>query len=440
MASPRPGNVWDEIHAVANALPLATAANLRQLIITINARTRTHINRTGKKQELVDRITHYFDELKAKNDAMAWKAIKSGVDALNLPTSRRPKSNSSPADSLPPAHSHRAGSSYGSSSSAGTSQFSSFQRPQNNFRFRQSPFFTVNEALTKMHECPESYSSSDRREVTLTFNLDPAQLARVNTPSSGTQVRLFCTSSKFFSPQRPTNPDLPIEFPSTCEVFVNDTQLKNTTLKGMKRVPGTAPPPDLGVGGLRAVKNVVKMIYINHTPQGQQPEFKKFYLVAQLVQTHTVASLVETLKLTRFVSGDNIRRQMLAMNVDDDILAGTLKLSLKCPLSFARMSLPTRSSKCTHSQCFDAASWYSMMEQTTTWMCPICETKLDWRDLVIDGLVAEILRLTPPNVDHVLLDADGTWRTQDGRYSSARPFDAATEQPIPEFDDSDDDY
>jgi E3 SUMO-protein ligase PIAS1 len=71
-----------------------------------------------------------------------------------------------------------------------------------------------------------------------------------------------------------------------------------------------------------------------------------------------------------------------------------------------RINTPCRSAKCSHSQCFDATSWYAMMQQTTTWydpparlsnvssiyclntllrLCPVCENVLDWRELIIDG-------------------------------------------------------
>ena len=30
-------------------------------------------------------------------------------------------------------------------------------------------------------------------------------------------------------------------------------------------------------------------------------------------------------------------------------------------------------------------SWYAVMEQTTTWLCPVCEKVLNPDDLIIDG-------------------------------------------------------
>lgn len=88
---------------------------------------------------------------------------------------------------------------------------------------------------------------------------------------------------------------------------------------------------------------------------------------------------------------------------DDDIVAGPQKTSLKCPvrvpatlavaelsaldikLSYGRISTPCRSSHCVHVQCFDALSWYSVNEQTTTWSCPVCERSINHEDLIVDG-------------------------------------------------------
>lgn len=62
-----------------------------------------------------------------------------------------------------------------------------------------------------------------------------------------------------------------------------------------------------------------------------------------------------------------------------------LSISLHEQLSYMRIATPCRSIHCVHSQCFDAFSWYSVMEQTTTWLCPVCEKVLNTEDLIVDG-------------------------------------------------------
>jgi hypothetical protein len=154
---------------------------------------------------------------------------------------------------------------------------------------------------------------------------------------------------------------MPIEFPSTCEVYINEVQIK-TSLKGMKRKPGTAPPPDLNIRDANLEeKNEVRMLYINAGPaNATEREFKvclllrlsrflvveeqlrglqKFYLLVQFVEMHPISGLVESLRQTAFTPAEDVRRKMReAMTADDDIIAGTLKLPLKCPVS--RLPLP----------------------------------------------------------------------------------------------------
>jgi len=87
-------------------------------------------------------------------------------------------------------------------------------------------------------------------------------------------------------------------------------------------------------------------------------------------------------------------------------------------LTFVRITTPCRSSKCVHPQCFDATSWFTMMEQTTTWLCPVCERTLDHKDLIIDGYFDEILNDTAESVEDVMVEADGQWHTTDNKYGS----------------------
>jgi E3 SUMO-protein ligase PIAS1 len=89
--------------------------------------------------------------------------------------------------------------------------------------------------------------------------------------SSKHQLRLFCTSSLYHYHHHTgfrTEAPCPIEFPATCEVRVNNVQL-SANLKGLKKKPGTAPPPDLGkaIRLSSQMPNRVDMIYVN----SQQP-------------------------------------------------------------------------------------------------------------------------------------------------------------------------
>ncbi|KAF9453869.1 hypothetical protein P691DRAFT_812483 [Macrolepiota fuliginosa MF-IS2] len=290
-------------------------------------------------------------------------------------------------------------------------------------RFKESPFFQIEQILSPVVECPESASSTDRRQQQVSFTLSSEQITKLRAPGTKFQLRLFCTSSFFYSGhssfRSASSSSVPclVEFPPTCEVRVNNVQL-NANLKGLKKKPGTAPPPDITkLARLVNTPNKVELVYVN----SQQPvQNKKYYMAVMLVESTAVDDLVDKLRTSSYLKSEEIKRKMAeSVNLDDDIVAGPSKMSLKCPLSFMRVNTPCRSSKCVHSQCFDATSWYSMMEQTTTWFCPVCEKQLDYRELIIDGYFDEILKTVPESVEDVIVEADGEWHTADNKYGTA---------------------
>jgi E3 SUMO-protein ligase PIAS1 len=87
---------------------------------------------------------------------------------------------------------------------------------------------------------------------------------------------------------------------------------------------------------------------------------------------------------------------------DDEIVAGPQKMTLRDPVSsslepllfllnlglqltMVRVATPARSIQCVHPACFDATTWFMVMEGTTTWKCPICDAVLNPNELFVDG-------------------------------------------------------
>jgi E3 SUMO-protein ligase PIAS1 len=116
-----------------------------------------------------------------------------------------------------------------------------------------------------------------------------------------------------------------VEFPPTCEVRVNNVQL-TANLKGLKKKPGTAPPPDLGqsIRMNNGMQNRVDMVYVN-SQQPIQPKartfsflttliivqihicYQKYYMIVCLVEATTVEQLVDKLKKGKYKSEEDIR-------------------------------------------------------------------------------------------------------------------------------------
>ncbi|CAK5280202.1 unnamed protein product, partial [Mycena citricolor] len=434
---------WSDFPTTRNSIYTNTVDRLKQILNGLNEECSTHFSKSGRKQDIIERIQSTMDTWKANNMADKYSKARAVINQVRqsgtytsfsttpmmspiLPQTTYP--NAAVPKPLVAATSFGANLSaigrydpYGPPRKPAATPSGAASKPA--LRFKESPFFQVDQAVSSVVECLESSSAVDRRQQSFTFNLTNDQIVKLNSESPKYQLRLFCTSSTFYNPTpssfRPLTGPCLIEFPPTCEVRVNNVQI-TANLKGMKKKPGTAPPPDIGkFARITTASNKIEIVYVNS--QQQQPsQPKKFYLVVQLVKTRTVESLIVDLKKTSYKSSEEIRREMQAgVSEDDDIVAGPQKMSLKCPLSYARVSTPCRSSKCPHPQCFDAAMWYSVMEQTSTWLCPVCERTLEPAELIVDGYFDEILKSSPDSVEDVIVEADGQWHSSDNKYGSA---------------------
>ncbi|KZT02638.1 uncharacterized protein LAESUDRAFT_729877 [Laetiporus sulphureus 93-53] len=460
--------VWSDFETLRHSVKQNTVDRLKHILTGFNDECGTNLTKSGKKQELIDRITREMDNWSEQGNTERWTKAKAILDQVRMtgvysptgmsggfgfgvsPSSHNayPNSVSSSSHAYPssvpgstssiPPYNPYAPARRPAVSSAPSSSTPSDPAPP--IKFKPSPFYRVERAVSSLIECPESTSSMDRRQQTLHFQIDKDILSKLSSPHPKYQLRLYCTSSSFHTPAnafRPTSVPALIEFPPTCEVRVNGEAM-SANLKGMKKKPGTAPPPDIGkkLRVTLGATNRVEMVYVN----SQQPvQAKKYYIIVMLVETTTVEQLVDRLKKGKYKRGEEIRAQMAkAASIDDDIVAGHQKMSLKCPLSYMRIQTPCRSSHCVHPQCFDAFSWYSLMEQTTTWLCPVCEKVLNVEDLIVDGYFDNILKNTPDDVEDVIVEADGQWHTEDHKYGStewvtarARSQPAATQPPRP---------
>ncbi|KIP11381.1 hypothetical protein PHLGIDRAFT_114515 [Phlebiopsis gigantea 11061_1 CR5-6] len=430
-------DIWADFDTIRHNVKHNTVDRLKQIILSFNEQCNTSFTRAGKKQELIDRITRELDLWRRTNSSDRWLKAKTILSTVRASTMYNTYTNgtysvsqaaSFAAPSITPTH-------YQPRPPSAIPAYDPYAPPRRpaappaaapststspGLQFKHSPFYRVERTVSSVTECPESTSQIDRRSQSVSFYLSTDVLAKLESTSPRYQLRLYCTSSTYHAPagsfRAPSGP-CPIEFPPTCEVRVNGQAL-TANLKGMKKKPGTAPPPDIGkhVRMSSTASNRIEMVYVNS--QNPAPA-KKYYLIVMLVEVTTVEQLIERLRKGKYKSNNEIVDKMAQASLeDDDIVAGSQKLSLKCPLSYMRIATPCRSAHCVHSQCFDAFSWYSVMEQTTTWLCPVCEKVLNTEDLIVDGYFDEILKETDEDVEDVIVEADGQWHTVDNMYGS----------------------
>ncbi|KAF9576621.1 SUMO ligase siz1 [Mortierella alpina] len=193
------------------------------------------------------------------------------------------------------------------------------------------------------------------------------------------QVMVFCGWA-----DGPSSSQTLMEFPHVCEIKVNGKVLE-ANLRGMKNKPGTVSPANITkLCKLEpADYNKVEFIYANST--------KRYYASMHLVKKISVESIVAEIERGKFLSKEKMLRLIEDRNKDDDIMATSSTLSLKCP-------------------CFDAYTFFNLNEQTPTWTCPVCSRIMhSWEEIVVDGYFKDILKLTPKSLENITVQADGTW-------------------------------
>jgi hypothetical protein len=93
------------------------------------------------------------------------------------------------------------------------------------------------------------------------------------------------------------------------------------------------------------------------------------------------------------------------------------KLSLICPLSKKRISMPGRGISCTHVECFDIESYVMTCVTKSNWNCPICNKPVPPDSLRTDIWLLKILETLSKSSMDVEIACDASWR-QSSQYEN----------------------
>lgn len=147
--------------------------------------------------------------------------------------------------------------------------------------------------------------------------------------------------------------------------------------------------------------------------------------VLQLVHRPSVRSVLQGLLRKRLLTADHciakIKRNFSNtvssgpnMNSDRDrdaVEQTALKVALKCPITFKRITLPARGHDCKHIQCFDLESYLQLNCERGSWRCPVCNKPAQLEGLEVDQYMWGILNtLNSSEVDEVTIDSAANWK------------------------------
>lgn len=214
------------------------------------------------------------------------------------------------------------------------------------------------------------------------------------------RIMIYCAAER-----RPGEPHGPVHIalPHQLELKVNGEEVKGYS-KGLKNKPGTTKPIDITVFArtkLAGYRNSILVMYALTK--------EKYFLNVMLVKSHSVGELTEQVRKGRIITKQRVLDEMRTKANDPDIITTSTVLSLKDPVSFARINTPCRSIVCTHNQCFDAYSFLDLQTQAPTWTCPICSKNVTFDNLAVDQYMQDILQKTNSSAEQVTVEPDGRW-------------------------------
>ncbi|KAJ5753835.1 uncharacterized protein N7511_007988 [Penicillium nucicola] len=360
---------------------------------------------SGVKIALQLRIIQRLESL-AASDRLSFDALARRILDAALPKSRlqAPNSNQFPAPPIAQSPAQARSTALGVSMSphpyaagpgSSLSKPPAPHRPPNRLEFKESPFFTIVEALTPVVECKIREQTRDSVELKVMLSQRTAQ--RLQTDLNA-RVMVYCAADSGLTQYTKSD----IAFPHQVELKANLDEVK-ANLRGLKNRPGTTQPAD--------VTNYIrkKPDYPNNIVMTYALTQKKFFALANLVKQHPIEDLVSELRTRKLISKEQVIREMKNRAHDSDIVATSSVMSLKCPLSTLRIQVPCRSIICTHNQCFDASSFLELQKQAPTWTCPVCSKATSFESLQVDQYVDDILQTTSSNIDQVTVEPDGAW-------------------------------
>lgn len=244
-------------------------------------------------------------------------------------------------------------------------------------------------------------ASKGRNLCNVMIELDQTELTLLR---SDAHMKLYLFSG-LLSDKDPARAD--IQFPP-IEIHVDGINTKQY-VKGLKGKAGTCRPADLtdSINGKKSF--TVNIVYSD----AAEPYSLYVYIVdarkpdeiVKYISTEKEHILAATTRLLIVKDYE--------LNQDDDIVMATSSLTLRCPLTYARISVPMRSIDCDHIQCFDGLSFLTMQERIPSWVCPVCSKQLDPHRLAVSDYIKEILDSTSDEVDTVNINLDGSWETVD---------------------------
>ncbi|CAF2048647.1 unnamed protein product [Rotaria magnacalcarata] len=133
---------------------------------------------------------------------------------------------------------------------------------------------------------------------------------------------------------------------------------------------------------------------------------KSYTLAIQLVHCVSLDTLLEIILKREPYSNKTDNDNDSDIEIEDlGLMTTQQRVSLICPITQSLISLPAKSSYCSHLTCFDLKAFLLMNEKRLQWTCPLCKKSASFESLRIDERLKSILSNAPANCSTVEIDS-----------------------------------
>ncbi|KAK4763333.1 hypothetical protein SAY86_009101 [Trapa natans] len=100
---------------------------------------------------------------------------------------------------------------------------------------------------------------------------------------------------------------------------------------------------------------------------------------------------------------------------DIEVVADSIGVNLRCPMSGLRMKVAGRFKPCAHMGCFDLEVFVEINQRSRKWQCPICLKNYSLENVIIDpyfNRITSMMRHCGEDVTEIDVKPDGSWRVK----------------------------
>lgn len=123
----------------------------------------------------------------------------------------------------------------------------------------------------------------------------------------------------------------------------------------------------------------------------------------------------DALARVRRCVGGGAETENAGSDSDLEVVADSIPVNLRCPMSGSRMKVAGRFKPCAHMGCFDLEVFVEMNQRSRKWQCPICLKNYSLESVIIDPYFNRItskMRSCGEDVTEIEVKPDGSWRAK----------------------------